>query len=203
MIRINLLGIPRPKKGKRGGGAAAAATMSGGGGEGPNAVIFLVLGLLIGAGVAGYMWYDANSVATKLASDMASANQEKTRLSGVKQKYEQRKKEAEAFDKRVKVIDALKAAQTGPVMLLDTIGTNVNNTDAVWLTTLNDTGNSVDIEGTALSTQAVANLMTNLKRSGYFKNVEIKIAAQDPAQKELTAFNFTLTCEKQPPQTKS
>jgi hypothetical protein len=51
----------------------------------------------------------------------------------------------------------------------------------------------------ALSTQAVANLITNLKRSGYFKNVEIKEAIQDPSFKEAQAFTFSLNCEKQQP----
>ena len=39
MIRINLLGLPRQKKGKRGSAAAAVPDMPG---EGPSALIFLV-----------------------------------------------------------------------------------------------------------------------------------------------------------------
>ena len=121
------------------------------------------------------------------------------RLAGVKVKYEQRKKEAEASEKRVKVIDQLRADQAGPVNLLNTIGSTVNNTDAVWLVDMNESGNVVAISGMALSTQAVANLITNLKRTGYFKNVEIKDAIQDPSFKEAQAFSFNLTCEKQQP----
>jgi Tfp pilus assembly protein PilN len=64
---------------------------------------------------------------------------------------------------------------------------------------MNETGNNVAISGMALSTQAVANLITNLKRSGYFKNVEIKEAIQDPSFKEAQAFTFSLNCEKQQP----
>jgi len=52
---------------------------------------------------------------------------------------------------------------------------------------------------TTLSTNAVANLMTNLMKTGYFKSVEIKETYQDEGEKKLQAFNFTLTCEKQPP----
>ena len=198
MIRINLLGIPRPKKGKRGGGGAAMAAMSGTPGEGPSAVIFILLGLAIGIGSFGYMWYKADSEAKDLQKKLVEANKEGLRLTDVKTKYDQRKKEADAFEKRVKVIDQLRAEQSGPVNLLNTVGTTVNNTDAVWLTTMQEAGNNINIEGMALSTQAVANLMTNLKRSGYFKNVEIKETAQDPSQKEMTAFTFTLVCEKQP-----
>jgi Tfp pilus assembly protein PilN len=198
MIRINLLGVPRPKKGKRGGAAAAAVAVAGVGGEGPSGVVFLVIGLVLGVLVAGGMYYLAEQDATKIAADLEKANQEKTRLSAVKTEYEQRKKEAEAFEKRVKVIDQLHNDQTGPVNLLNTVGNTINGTDAVWLSALDDAGKNINISGTALSTTAVANLMTNLKRTGYFKTVEIKDATQDAASKDITQFNFNLVCEKQP-----
>jgi Tfp pilus assembly protein PilN len=195
MIRINLLGVPRPKKGKRGGGAAAAA--AGVSGEGPNAMVLILVFLLIGVGAAGFMYWKAKSEQARLERELQAAVAEGQRLSGVKQKYDQRKKEAEAFERRVKVIDELRAAQSGPLELLNTIGNTVNNTDAVWLSGMTETSSSINIEGMALSTQAVANLITNLKRTGYFKNVEIKDAIQDPQAKEIQTFNFTLQCEKQ------
>jgi Tfp pilus assembly protein PilN len=55
-----------------------------------------------------------------------------------------------------------------------------------------------------LSVSQVANLMKNLKNSGFFRTVELKETAQDEQAKEMQQFNFTLTCEKadktQPPQ---
>jgi Tfp pilus assembly protein PilN len=94
------------------------------------------------------------------------------------------------------VIDQLRAGQSGPVELLNSIGTTVNSTEAVWLSTMKDQGNSVDIEGMALSNDAVANLIQNLQKSGQFKNIEIKESYQDDTYKEMQAFQFTLTCEK-------
>src|SRR5438270_1990774 len=202
MIRINLLGLPRQKKGKRGSAAAAGTAMAmpsmGGDGQGPSIIVVLVIGLLVGAGGFWYTYHSADKASQKLAADIDAANKEGVRLAGVKVKYEQRKKEAEASEKRVKVIDQLRADQGGPVDLLNTIGATVNNTDAVWLLNMTETGQSIGIDGMALSTQAVANLMTNLKRSGYFKSVEIKETTQDPGFKEAQAFTFSLTCEKQP-----
>jgi type IV pilus assembly protein PilN len=196
MIRINLLGLPRQKKGKR--GAVAAVAEPGMPGEGPSALMFIVAGLIIGAGVLFYLYHDANSKAEQLAKETEIANRDGARLTTVKAKYEQEKAEADAFGKRVKVIDQLRADQSGPVKLLSTIGDSVNNTDAVWLSQMTDKGTSLDIDGTALSTIAVANLITTLKHTDYFKTVEIKSAAQDPQSKEMTAFQFTLVCEKKP-----
>jgi Tfp pilus assembly protein PilN len=76
------------------------------------------------------------------------------------------------------------------------LGETVNNTEAVWLSKMDDTGPSVSLEGTALSTDAVANLMANLQKTGFFKSVEIKETYQDDAIKDMQAFQFTLTCEK-------
>ena len=194
MIRINLLGLPRQKKGKRGAAAAAVPDMPG---EGPGALIFLVAGLIIGVGVLYYFYRDADKTAQTQAIEMQRANDESTRLAGVKVKYEQRKKEADAFDKRVKVIDQLRQDQSGPVKMLNTIGDSVNNTDAVWLSEMTEKGNELNIDGTALSTIAVANLITTLKHTGYFKSVEIKSAAQDATNKDMQSFQFTLVCERQ------
>src|SRR3954471_24059054 len=187
MIRINLLGVPRQKKGKRG-GAAAAVAVAGASGEGPSGALILAGGTILGLLIAGGLYYVADKDQKDTATQLAAADQEKTRLSQVKAKYEQRKKEADAFEKRVKVIDQLHNEQQGPVNLLNTVGNTVNSTDAVWLSEMTDAGNSINVSGIALSTTAVANLMTNLKRTGYFKTVEIKDATQDAQAKDLAQF---------------
>jgi Tfp pilus assembly protein PilN len=81
--------------------------------------------------------------------------------------------------------------------LLTMVSSTVNGTDEVWLAGLNDGATSVSVEGVALSTNAVANLMTNLMKTGYFKSVEINNTFQDEQEKKIQAFNFSLTCEKQ------
>lgn len=200
MIRINLLGLPRQKKGGRGGAAGATSmmpAMGGGSGEGPSASMILGVFAVIGVLALGGLYYRASSEQTRLQTEIKKEVAEGQRLANVKTKYETRKKEAEIFEKRVKVIDQLRADQGGPVSLLNTVGETVNNTDAVWLSDLNEQGSSININGTALSTAAVANLMTNLKRSGYFKSVEIKDTAQE-TNKDMQSFSFTLVCEKLP-----
>jgi Tfp pilus assembly protein PilN len=108
----------------------------------------------------------------------------------------ERQKQADNYKRRVDVIDQLRAAQHGPVDLLNTIGDTINGTEAVWLSTMKDSGANIDIQGMALSTDAVANLISNLQKTGYFKNIEIKETYQDEQVKTMQAFQFTLTCEK-------
>ncbi len=99
------------------------------------------------------------------------------------------------YKRRVDVIDQLRNAQAGPSNLLNTLGDTVNGTEAVWLSSMKDQGGNIAIQGMALSTDAVANLIQNLQKSG-FKNVEIKETYQDEQVKDMQAFQFELTCQK-------
>ena len=192
MIRINLLGIAKPKKGKRGGGVPAMSV------EGPSILIVGVV--LIAISLAGsYFYYNvANKHHEELTSNLAKAEDRIKQLSGIKTKYEEKDKQAKMLQKRFDVIDQLRAAQKGPVDLLATLGDTVNNSDAVWLNVMKDEGANVTLDGVALSNVALANLMTNLKKTGYFKNVELKETLQGDL-KNIQTFNFTLVCEKASP----
>lgn len=196
MIRINLLGLPRPKKGKR------SAVAMGGGGGANIMVIALVVALLTGAGNF-YWYYSLQNDAAKLQKQIADADRESHRLSDIKAKYEVLRKQKETLERRINVIHELQKNQSGPSELLTMVGNTVNRTDAVWLSSMQDAGTSINLVGTALSVNAVASLMQNLKSTGQFKSIEIKETFQDDAVKNMQAFQFTLVCEKQPQQAKS
>src|SRR6267378_1426470 len=176
MIRINLLGAPKPKGGKKG-SAVSMPSMDMGGGGSPLIQIVVVLAIFaIGNGV---YWYHLDR-----------------ELADIKVRYLERQRQADAYKRRVDVIDQLRSTQSGPVNLMAMIGETVNGTEAVWLNSLQDQGANVAIDGMALSTDAVANLISNLQKTGYFRNIEIKESIQDEQIKDMQAFQFTLTCEK-------
>jgi len=192
MIRINLLGTSKPKS--RRGGAPSAPSMDIGGGGSPPLKILLVLVLAV-AGNLVY-WHQLNHQAEVIEAKMKVAEQQNRELSDVKARYLERQKEADNYKRRVDVIDQLRRSQVGPVNLLNTIGDTVNSTEAVWLNSMTDQGTNIAIKGTALSADAVASLIANLQKTGYFKNIEIKETYQDESVKDMQAFQFTLTCEK-------
>ncbi|MGA8764487.1 MAG: PilN domain-containing protein, partial [Candidatus Sulfotelmatobacter sp.] len=156
-----------------------------------------VLVVLVVAGMLnlGY-WYRLDRQSKSIAAQMRTAEEKNRELSDVKARYLERQTQANNYKRRVDVIDQLRVAQAGPVNLLAMLGETVNNTEAVWLSRMDDSGPSVNLEGTALSTDAVANLITNLQKTGFFRTVEIKETFQDEAIKDMQAFQFTLTCEK-------
>lgn len=193
MIKINLLESSKGK-GKRGGGGPAMPSMEMGDMGSPKLkvlVIMVVAGLLN----LGY-WYRLDHQSKAIAVQMKSAEQKNRELADVKARYLERQTQANNYKRRVDVIDQLRSGQAGPVTLLAMLGQTVNTTEAVWLSKMDDQGASVNLEGTALSADAVANLIANLQKTGFFKNVEIKETYQDEQIKDMQAFQFTLTCEK-------
>jgi Tfp pilus assembly protein PilN len=156
----------------------------------------VALVVAIVAAVNAGFWYKLDKESQTIAKNMAQAEQRNRQLADVKARYMERQRQAEAYQRRVDVINQLRAGQAGPVQLLNMLGETVNGTEAVWLNNMKDQGSSVDIEGMALSTDAVANLIANLQKTGFFRNIEIKETYQDDQVKDMQAFQFTLTCEK-------
>jgi Tfp pilus assembly protein PilN len=192
MIRINLLGSPKPK-GKKG-PAFNMPSFEVGNLGGPLVQVAAVL-VIAGALNFGY-WFQLDREKKSIETRALVAEQRNRELAAVKVKYLERQRQADSYKHRVDVIDQLRANQMGPVSLLAMIGDTVNSTEAVWLNSMQDQGASVAIDGTALSSDAVANLISNLQKTGYFRNIEIKESYQDEAVKDMQAFQFTLTCEK-------
>jgi Tfp pilus assembly protein PilN len=192
MIRINLLGTPKPKN-KRSRTAIAAPAMELG--EVGSPAMKILVALVLAGGINAAYWYQLDHEKVAIAAKMNVAEQHNRELAGVKAKYLERQKQADNYKHRVDVIDQLRKAQTGPVNLLDTLGQTINGTEAVWLNSMKTQGANISIQGTALSADAVANLIANLQKTGYFKSIEIKETYQDESVKDMQAFQFELTCE--------
>jgi type IV pilus assembly protein PilN len=191
MIRINLLEAPKAKN-KR--SAVTMPSIEVGSLGTPLLKVVAVLGLAAVLNL-GY-WYRLDAQKRSIANQMTVAEQKNRELADVKARYMARQREADNYKRRVDVIEELRNNQTGPVNLMAMVGETVNNTEAVWLNNLKDEGPSVDIVGMALSSDAVANLISNLQKTGYFKNIEMKESVQDSSIKDMQAFQFTLTCQK-------
>ena len=184
MIKINLLETAKGK-GKRAGSGPSMPAIEMGDMGSPKLKILVIVVIV---GLANLMyWYRLDHQGKAIAVKMEEAQRKNRELADVKAKFMERQNQANIYQRRVDVIKQLHDGQTGPVNLMAMMGETINNTEAVWLSKLDDQGPSVALEGTALSTDAVANLIANLQKTGFFKNVEIK---------EMQAFQFTLSCDK-------
>jgi Tfp pilus assembly protein PilN len=60
------------------------------------------------------------------------------------------------------------------------------------------TGNAINLQGEAGSINAVANFITQMKRSGYFDNVEIKEAKENDVRPGVETYQFTMSATINP-----
>ena len=193
MIRINLLGTPKSRRGGSSGGRRPAPVSLPS--EGPSTFVLALIIGVIAAVVMTFWYFNLQKTNQDLNQKLQTAMAENQRLSIVKAKYQESLKKKELFERRAKAIDQLKDAQQGPVDMLNLVADTVNKTDAVWLDAMTNDGKSIDFTGIALNPDAVADLMANLRKTGAFKTVEIKETAQDPQSKEIQTFKFELVCE--------
>jgi type IV pilus assembly protein PilN len=195
MIRINLLGSPKPKGKKSSGPAVSMPSFELGAWAGPLVQVAAVL-VIAGAVNFGY-WYRLDREKKTIETETRAADQKNRELSDIKVRFLERQKQKDAYQRRVDVIDQLRAGQSNStVNLLSTIGDTVNSTEAVWLNSMTDQGTNIAIDGTALSADAVANLISNLQKTKFFKSIEMKESYQDDSVKDMQAFSFQLTCTK-------
>jgi Tfp pilus assembly protein PilN len=186
MIKVNLSGTARKKVAKK----RATLAMP------TSAMPFVLAAIVLGSAVGGYLWYSGlSSQNADLDSKIQQAEAQKAALDNVIKQdsiYESRKK---ALENRVKIIQDLQRDQVSPVVALDALSEAVDRTEYVWLNSLDQTNAIFNMSGQGTSYEAVATFITNLERSGYFRNVDV------PAVQEASAntFTFTLRCEFLPP----
>lgn len=192
MIRINLLGLKKEVSKSR----MPSISM-----EGAKATaLFVVILALAVLGLAGHYWM-LSSEKVKLEDEMKMAEAEKARLARVKAEYEQFQKATQALQRRINIIEGLKKAQTGPVVLLNTLAATLESSGPIWLAGFEvDDKNKIVMAGVANSVNTVADFVTNLKSCGQFKNVEITELFQEPSSKQVELFIFAVSAEMVPPE---
>jgi Tfp pilus assembly protein PilN len=184
MIRINLLGRTRPKAQRT--TVPIEATLQ-------YVLLAIALFVSLGALYGHYLLLDREN--TKVAAHIQKQMGEKARLEQLKQQVENFEKQRAVLQQRIGVVEDLQRNRTGGQELLEAIANTVSRTDTLWLTSVERKGDGLTINGSAGSINAVANYITQLKRSGYFQTVEIKESHQDESAKAVQIFVFSLTAQ--------
>ena len=189
MIQINLLGRARPKAARQ--AVPLEATLQ---------IVFFALSLVVAGGILYYDWHSMTQQAAEVRANIQRQTGEKARLEQLKTQVEQFEKQRMVLQQRINIIEELQRNRTGGQELLNALANTVTRTDTLWLTSLQRRGNVLTLQGSAGSINAVANFITQLRRSGYFDQVEIRESQQDAAMTAVQMFNFTLTAQFALPQ---
>jgi type IV pilus assembly protein PilN len=174
MIRINLVAPERPTARKK----AAASS--------PGALQAYLFVLLFGggaiAGCAALYWWKSAQIAD-LDAKIAQNKKRQAELQAIKVQVDQFLAKKRILDAKVRLIEQLRAQQSGPVHLLDEISKALP--DLVWLTSLDQSGNTVRLQGESNGLTAVADFISNLQRSGWFPQVDL-VSSNETAANVIT-----------------
>ena len=181
MIRINL--APAESRRRRSGIKIPIPS--------PNlAWLFGVL-YIVAAVAIGYYWMGLNQTEAKLTGDLDRGNRELQSLKATLGQGANVKAQLTDVQKRVAVLEGLVKGQAHSIVMLDAFADVVPRD--LWITSMEEKGAVLKLAGTAYSTTAVSDLMSNLRSSGKFKDIDIVVSRQDLA-KTPSVVTFEVTC---------
>lgn len=187
MIRINLLGQARPKAAKK--AVPLEATVQ---------VLFLAVAVGLAVVVLFITYLQQKRQLDATNQKISTLRAEKASLQAIKADVDRFESQKAELQHRIDVIETLQKNRTGGQELLQMVANTVVRVDSLWLTSLERKGDALDIQGQAGSINAVANFITQLKRSGYFGKVEIKEAKETDIVKSAQTFGFIMTAAISP-----
>lgn len=188
MIRINLLGQARPKAAKQ--AVPLEATLQ---------IVLFVAAVAVAGVILTVVYFSQKRDLDATNKRIASLRAEKASLEQIKQDVDRFESEKSVLQQRIDVIETLQKNRSGAQDLLQMVANTVVRVDQLWLTDMERTSDSLSIKGEAGSINAVANFITELKRSGYFDKIEIKSAKEDDLESGVETYNFEMTVAIAPP----
>jgi type IV pilus assembly protein PilN len=180
MIRINLLAAERPTQKKKAAASGAPGALG----------AYLLLGLFAGGALALCcgLWLWESAKIRDLDDKIKTQEAEKVRLQAIKKQVDELQAKEDTLKLKVKLIEDLKAAQSGPVHMLDEISKALP--DFVWLTTMDQAGPSVKFGGQSNSLTSVAEFMSRLQETKWFTTIDLMSSTED---RNLVTFNLQAT----------
>ncbi|HVB86431.1 MAG TPA: PilN domain-containing protein [Candidatus Dormibacteraeota bacterium] len=182
MIRINLLGQARPKAAKQ--AVPLEATVQ---------ILFLTVAVALAAVILGVTYFQQKRELDNTSKKILALRAEKQSLQQIKVDVDRFQSEKAVLQQRIDVIETLQKNRTGAQELLQMVANTVVRVDSLWLTSLTRSGDSLTIQGEAGSIDSVANFLTEMKRSGYFDQIELKEAKETDILPSVETFQFLMT----------
>ena len=158
--------------------------------------IVLLIVLALGLVVVGTQWFLLTSKRSELREIENQRRRERDELLVYIKKVEELEARREALRHKISVINELKRNQQGPVRILDEVSRALP--ELVWLGNLKLVGNNVEISGSAMDENAVANYISNLDASPFFDEPVLKNLSR--GRGDTFSFGMTFSFINTPPE---
>ena len=149
MIRINLVGVDRQKTKK-------AALFD----VGKQITLGCSLILVVAALGIGWWYWSLNQESTRVDQELNATEQERSRLQSLLAEVRDFEAQRGQLQQRVALIEQLRSGQSVPVQLLDHVSRSLP--EMLWLTAMDQDGDSVTIEGQSTTLIALSDFVGNL-----------------------------------------
>jgi len=134
-------------------------------------VVIALLPLVLTCLIIGFFWWSITTKTVQTQNDIDDI-QAKIRQSKLKMKdIETFKEQKETLAKKMDIISTLKKNKTGPVRMLDAVASCLPGN--VWLTSLNQKGTDLVLDGQALDNLSISRYMVQLENSDTFSDIEL------------------------------
>jgi Tfp pilus assembly protein PilN len=189
MIKINLLGVAAPKP-KAAAGAPASKAVQ---------LWAFIGGLVVCFGIVGLFYMIWSASIDTLNVELIKQRAEQARLAAIKQENVKYEQERRLLEQRINTIQVLQASRVGPTEFMNALGNIVNKTTSdLYLFSVAPQGERVVIHGLAASANSVAALLSSMKTSGYFDDVQLRQFYEDDVQ-NLISYKFNMDCAYKSP----
>jgi type IV pilus assembly protein PilN len=158
--------------------------------------IVLLIVLALGLIVVGTQWFLLTSKRSELREVERQRRRERDELLVYIKKVEELEARREALRHKINVINELKRNQRGPVRILDEVSRALP--ELVWLTSLELKGNNVQLGGSAMDENAVANYISNLDASPFFDEPVLKNLSR--SRGDTFSFGLSFVFNNAPPE---
>lgn len=176
MIKINLLPTKKAKRVKK--EAEIQYQLLGG----MAAIIVSVL-------ICSYLWFSINNKISRLEADKTNAQKRLNDLKNKVKEVENYEKDRKVLEDKNRVIGQLQKNKQGPVHLLDEMGKSIPQ--RVWITSLNEQGGMLDIDGKALTNVDIVEYINNLRASKFFTDLQL-VESRQGLEGSLPVYAFKL-----------
>lgn len=170
MIRINLL-----SEGRRPVVARKMKPKLSVGDQDPS-VFFLSGGIVLGLLVVAVQWWIHSSALNSANERVREKEREVKELEPILKEVDDFKAKKADLGRKIEVIEDLSLKQQGPVHIMDQISRSLP--ELLWLSSMNVRGTTVDVNGSAFNTTAIASFIENLDKVPEFREPNPKSLTQ-------------------------
>jgi type IV pilus assembly protein PilN len=154
--------------------------------------IILILSIILLVGILGVIQYLLEKEKSNTLAKISETKKEIAYYKSLTTEVLKAKEAQKTLQDKLNVINSLRKEKALPAKVLDEL--SIDKPEKIHLESVKKEGSRLGIEGIALDDETIANFMTNLRKSKFFKNVDLVVSEQ-VEQSQIKLKKFILLCE--------